>query len=41
MKHTQETIDLLKSTDGSQDIEHLEKLSSNYDAIYFHPVSTF
>lgn len=39
MKHTQEIIDILKSTDGSQDVELLEKLSSKFDAIYFHPVS--
>lgn len=41
MKHSQEVIDILKSTDNSQDIKLLEVLSSKFDAIYFHPVSTF
>lgn len=40
MKHTQTMIDLLKSTDDSQDLKSLEDLSSKFDAIYFHPVST-
>lgn len=38
MKHTPEIIDILKSTDDSQDIKLLEILSSKFDAIYFHPV---
>lgn len=41
MKHSQESIDILKSTDNSQDIELLEVISSKFDAVYFHPVSTF
>lgn len=41
MKHSQDVIDILKSTDGVHDAELLEKLSSNFDAIYFHPVSVF
>lgn len=41
MKHTQEQIDILKATDGSEDIEKLEKLSSKYDAVYIHPVSQY
>lgn len=41
MKHTQKIIDLLKSTDDLCDLKHLEHLSSKFDAIYFHPVSTF
>lgn len=40
MKHTQKMINLLKSTDDSHDFKNLENLSSKFDAIYFHPVST-
>jgi histone deacetylase 6 len=39
MKHTQEIIDMLKSTEDLKDFELLEALSSKFDAIYFHPVS--
>lgn len=39
MKHTPEQIEILKATDGSEDTDKLEKLSSKYDAIYIHPVS--
>jgi len=39
MKHTQEIIDILKSTDDVQDAKLLETLSSKFDAVYFHPVS--
>ena len=38
-KHTQEQIDTLKATKGANDEAALEELSSNYDAIYIHPVS--
>lgn len=38
MKHSQEQIDILKSTDGCTDTNNLELLSSKYDAIYIHPV---
>lgn len=41
MKHTQDIIDVLKSTDDVHDAKLLEKLSANFDAIYFHPVSVF
>lgn len=41
MKHTQETIDLLKSTSNLQDVNYLETMSSKFDAVYFHPVNTF
>lgn len=37
-KHTVEHIDLLKSTENLSD-EMLENMASNYDSIYFHPVS--
>lgn len=37
-KHTREQYDLLRSTSQSEDTEHLEELSSHYDAIYVHPV---
>lgn len=39
MKHSQEIIDLLKSTTDSLDYENLEDLSSKFNAIYIHPVS--
>lgn len=39
MKHTQEIIDILKSTEDMKDFNLLEKLSSKFDAIFFHPVS--
>lgn len=38
MKHTQSQIDVLKATEGCDDADALEKLSSRYDAIYIHPV---
>lgn len=38
-KHTDEHIDLLKTTDGWQDNDQLEWISSKYDSIYLHPVS--
>uniref|UniRef100_A0A182P7U1 Protein deacetylase HDAC6 n=1 Tax=Anopheles epiroticus TaxID=199890 RepID=A0A182P7U1_9DIPT len=38
-KHTAEQIELLASTHGSQDETELERLSSNYDAIFIHPTS--
>lgn len=41
MKHSQEIIDVLKSTDGLQDNEMLENLSAKFDSVYFHPVSIF
>ena len=40
LKHTIEQYDVLKATSGSEDLEALEELSANYDAIYIHP-STF
>jgi len=40
-KHTQQQIDILKATSGSNDEEKLEKISSKYDAVYIHPVSEF
>lgn len=39
LKHTPVHIETLKSTENCQDLDKLEKLSSKYDAIYFHPVS--
>lgn len=39
MKHTQEIIDILKSTEDSEDFKLLQILSSKFDAVYFHPVS--
>ncbi|VVC27104.1 Hypothetical protein CINCED_3A008507 [Cinara cedri] len=36
-KHTQEIIDILKSTDNVQETKLLEILSSKFDAVYFHP----
>lgn len=39
MKHTQEHFDILKATDGEENEDLLEDLSSKYDAIYIHPVS--
>ncbi|XP_058127858.1 histone deacetylase 6 [Anopheles ziemanni] len=39
MKHTAEQIRILKETHGSQDEQHLEELSSHYDAIFIHPTS--
>jgi len=41
MKHSQDMINILKSTDDSQDIGGLETLASKYDAVYFHPVRKF
>lgn len=38
LKHTQAHFDLLESTSQSNDEEHLEDLSSRFDAIYLHPV---
>lgn len=40
VKHTQEHYDLLKSTSHCNDEEHLEDLSSKFDAVYLHPVHT-
>lgn len=40
-KHSQEMIDILKSTDDSYDNDVLETLSSKFDAVYFHPVCIF
>lgn len=39
MKHSQNIIDILKSTDDIQSVDLLQTLSSKFDAIYFHPVS--
>lgn len=39
MKHSQETIDLLKSTDSVQNADYLENMSSKFDGVYFHPVN--
>jgi len=39
MKHTAEHYELLKSTSNCTDEEHLEDLSSKYDAIYIHPTT--
>lgn len=39
LKHTQEQYDILKATEHETDEAHLEELSSQYDAIYIHPVS--
>lgn len=38
-KHTPEQVEILKETQGSQDVAALEELSSHYDAVYIHPVS--
>lgn len=38
LKHTSGHVNILKSTNGCTDAESLEKLSSKYDAVYFHPV---
>lgn len=40
LKHTQEQFDILKATENETDEPKLEELSSHYDAIYIHPVST-
>lgn len=37
--HSEALIDQLRQTDGCLDLERLEKLASNYDAVYIHPVS--
>ncbi|XP_015110573.1 histone deacetylase 6 [Diachasma alloeum] len=37
LKHSMEQIDILKGTEGCQDAERLENISSKYDAIYIHP----
>lgn len=39
-KHTPEQVEKLKATSGSADVEALEELSSHYDAVFIHPVST-
>lgn len=39
-KHTPAHIEILKSTEGCNDEKKLEELSSKYDAIYIHPVSS-
>jgi hypothetical protein len=36
--HTQELLEILKNTQGSEDVDKLENISSSYDAIYIHPV---
>ena len=33
-------ISILKATEDSTDVDSLEKLSSKYDFLYIHPVST-
>lgn len=38
LKHTQNQYDILAATDKDTNEDRLEKLSSNYDAIYIHPV---
>lgn len=40
-KHSQKQIDILKATDGCADSEELELLSSKYDSVFVHPVSTY
>lgn len=40
-KHTKEHYDLLKTTSQCSNDEKLEELSSKFDAIYIHPVSTY
>lgn len=39
LKHTQEQYDTLAATSNETNNDKLEELSSNYDAIYIHPVS--
>lgn len=39
IKHNKEQIEFLKTTENITNVNMLEKLSSKYDAIYFHPVS--
>ena len=36
--HSQEIIDLVKSTEMEMDQDKLENISSHYDSIYLHPV---
>lgn len=36
--HTEKLINLLKSTDKSENWDELEEISSKYDAVYIHPV---
>lgn len=40
-KHTKEHYELLKTTSECTNAEKLEELSSKFDAIYIHPVSTY
>lgn len=40
-KHTPEQVEILKKTKGSEDVDGLEELSSRYDAVFVHPVSTY
>ncbi|XP_075221474.1 histone deacetylase 6 isoform X2 [Lycorma delicatula] len=35
--HSQEHLERLKATDSCTDVNHLEAVSSHYDAIYIHP----
>lgn len=35
--HSREYLDKIKSTSGLQDVVKLEELSSEFDAVYFHP----
>lgn len=37
IKHNKEQIEFLKTTENITNVNMLEKLSSKYDAIYFHP----
>lgn len=39
-KHSPEQIEILRATENVSDEDYLEKLSSKYDAIYIHPVSS-
>lgn len=39
LKHTQEQFDILAATSNETNNNALEDLSSNYDAIFIHPVS--
>lgn len=38
LKHTDEHYETLRATNGMQDADKLEDISSHYDAIYIHPV---
>lgn len=41
LKHSMKQVNILKATEGSQDMEQLERTSSKYDAIFIHPVRNF